>query len=286
MPAVSAVSRRNRTALTSTLVRPLPHCDETDARRRSWIFLKSYRMTPALFDVLLSFVALDLTKIHVSRETLQPGERLAITLSYLASGQDIPSVALAYQVGIETARLCIHERCEAIWGRLKDYVMKTPTKADWQCIAEGFNSRWQFRNCLGAIDGKHVAIAQPSKTLCRKCLRITAARWGDTDSHHQPAPQPCGLRGEGHNFFTLYNPHVHQFLDREDSFGNVVGGRWRHDVQHVPDNSFFAMATTQAQNYDGDAGAARRLFASYFSSTAGQVPWQWCLPGLTMKQPS
>lgn len=43
-------------------------------------FFKFYRMTPALFDVLLSFVALDLTKTHVSREPLEPGERLAITL--------------------------------------------------------------------------------------------------------------------------------------------------------------------------------------------------------------
>ncbi|KAH8035754.1 hypothetical protein HPB51_008121 [Rhipicephalus microplus] len=78
-------------------------------------------MRPALFDVLLSFVALDLTKIHVSRETLKPGERLAITLSYLASGQDIRSVALAYRVDI-TKR--IHETCEAIWEMLKDHVMK------------------------------------------------------------------------------------------------------------------------------------------------------------------
>ncbi|KAL3226121.1 hypothetical protein MRX96_004557 [Rhipicephalus microplus] len=57
-----------------------------------------------------------------------------------------------------------------------------------------------------------------------------------------------------HNFFTLYNPHAHQFLDRKDSFGNVVEGRWWHGVQHVPDNSFFAMALTRAQNYNGDAG--------------------------------
>ncbi|KAL3186462.1 hypothetical protein MRX96_027505 [Rhipicephalus microplus] len=53
-------------------------------------FFKFYRMTPALFHVLLSFVALDLTKIHVSRETLKPGERLAITLSYLVQGKISP----------------------------------------------------------------------------------------------------------------------------------------------------------------------------------------------------
>ncbi|KAL3217270.1 hypothetical protein MRX96_051036 [Rhipicephalus microplus] len=128
----------------------------------------------------------------------------------------------------------------------------------------------------------------------RRCAEnafgITAARWRILlrTINVQPSHVDFVVKAACvlHNFLTLYNPHAPQFLDREDSFGNVVGGRWRHGVQHVPDNSFFAMAPTQARNYDGDAGAARRLFASYFSSTAGQVPWQWNLPGLTKKQPS
>ncbi|KAL3188820.1 hypothetical protein MRX96_002982 [Rhipicephalus microplus] len=70
-----------------------------------------------------------------------------------------------------------------------------------------------------------------------------------------------------------------------DSFRKGVGVRWRHGVQNVPDNSFFTMAQTRARNYDVDADAARRLLAGYSSSMAGQVPWQWCLPGLTLKQP-
>ncbi|KAH8009133.1 hypothetical protein HPB51_010923 [Rhipicephalus microplus] len=305
MPAVSAVSCRNRTVLTSTLV----------------------------------LLMLLIKKRKQLREQRQP-RRWWIRLVFLARKQEIL------------------------------YHTATPTKADWQCIAEGFNSRWQFRNCLGAVDGKHVAIVCPPKSGseffnykgtfsivlmavvdsdCKYVLADVGAeshqsdggifkessfgrdvskgrldipavgtllgtstsvayafvgdeafqlhsvqkmpsyhccQVGNTNSHHQPAPQPCGLRGESHNFLTLYHPHAHQFLDREDSFGNVVAGRWRRGVQHVPDNSFFAMAPTQARNYDGDTGAARRLFASYFSSMAGQVPWQWRLPGLTMKQPS
>ncbi|KAH7965504.1 hypothetical protein HPB49_008490 [Dermacentor silvarum] len=109
-------------------------------------------------------VALYLTRCHVARDPLEPGERLAIALSYLASGQEIPSIALAYRVGIETARLCIHLSCRTLWARLKDHVMKTPTTADWAHVAEGFASRWQFPNCLGAVDGKHVAVVYPRKS--------------------------------------------------------------------------------------------------------------------------
>ncbi|XP_037558376.2 uncharacterized protein LOC119435724 isoform X1 [Dermacentor silvarum] len=123
--------------------------------------ISSSSMTPQLFDKLLSFVAEDLTRQHHIREPLEPGERLAIALSYLASGQDIKDVALAYRVGIETARVCIHVACRAIWARLKDHYMKVPSTSEWAQIADGFAAQWQFPNCLGAVDGKHVAIIAP-----------------------------------------------------------------------------------------------------------------------------
>ncbi|CAN7939825.1 unnamed protein product [Ixodes hexagonus] len=125
-------------------------------------FFKFYRMTPRLFDVLLTYVKEDLTRQHVVREPLEPGERLAITLSYLASGQDIKDVTMAYRVGIETARLCIHATCWAIWARLKHHFMKARSRLNWVQIAEGFATQWQFPNCLGAVDVKHVAITAPA----------------------------------------------------------------------------------------------------------------------------
>ncbi|XP_077551206.1 uncharacterized protein LOC144164817 [Haemaphysalis longicornis] len=105
-------------------------------------------MTPRNFDLLLSYVETDLTRQYVVRDPLEPGERLAIALSYLASGQDIKDVALAYCVGIETARMAVHDTCRAIWAHLKDKYMKIR----------------QFPNCLGAVDGNHVAITAPPKS--------------------------------------------------------------------------------------------------------------------------
>lgn len=40
-------------------------------------------------------------------------------------------------------------------------LFQVPTKADWARIAGDFSRRWQFPNCLGAVDGKHVAITCP-----------------------------------------------------------------------------------------------------------------------------
>lgn len=36
------------------------------------------------------------------------------------------------------------------------------TESEWERIAEKFNELWQFPNCIGAVDGKHVQINKPA----------------------------------------------------------------------------------------------------------------------------
>ena len=41
--------------------------------------------------------------------------------------------------------------------------LQTPnTPEKWKSVADGFKARWNFPNCLGAIDGKHIAIKAPA----------------------------------------------------------------------------------------------------------------------------
>nr|XP_055053261.1 uncharacterized protein LOC129438525 [Misgurnus anguillicaudatus] len=42
--------------------------------------------------------------------------------------------------------------------------MPVPKMEDWRAIADQFNVRWNFPNCLGAIDGKHVVLQAPANS--------------------------------------------------------------------------------------------------------------------------
>ena len=35
------------------------------------------------------------------------------------------------------------------------------TEKKWKEVAAGLTSRWNYHNCLGAVDGKHIAMKKP-----------------------------------------------------------------------------------------------------------------------------
>ena len=57
---------------------------------------------------------------------------------------------------------CFHT---AIIDEYANEVMDTPTSPDdWKLVARNFSSRWNFDHCIGAFDGKHVAITKPNNS--------------------------------------------------------------------------------------------------------------------------
>ncbi len=58
----------------------------------------------------------------------------------------------------------VGEVARAIWDSLVQEVMPVPTTEDWRSIATDFLHRWNFPNCLGSIDGKHVVIRAPDNS--------------------------------------------------------------------------------------------------------------------------
>ncbi|XP_064475602.1 uncharacterized protein LOC135389490 [Ornithodoros turicata] len=119
------------------------------------------RMSPSRFGHLLGLLKERLTKNPWGRPAIPPEQRLAITLRYLATGDSLKSLAFLFRVGFTTARRVVLETCEAIWEVLQPVYLPEPTRMTWERSTEGFAARWQFPNCVGAVDGKHVNIQAP-----------------------------------------------------------------------------------------------------------------------------
>lgn len=65
-------------------------------------------------------------------------------------------------MGVTTVASIVEETVKAIWEIFQPIHMKIPTENTFKEIAKEFFDKWNFPNCLGAIDGKHVRVKCPS----------------------------------------------------------------------------------------------------------------------------
>nr|XP_058956579.1 putative nuclease HARBI1 [Pocillopora verrucosa] len=127
------------------------------------LYFRYMCMSPESFDHLLSLVSpLILKRTTKLREPVSAAERLALTLRFLPSGNSQQSMSFSYRVGRQTVSSIIKETCRAIWQVLNEKYLRAPSLPDdWEDIAEEFMQLWNCPHCIGAIDGKHIAIECP-----------------------------------------------------------------------------------------------------------------------------
>ncbi|XP_039308911.1 protein ANTAGONIST OF LIKE HETEROCHROMATIN PROTEIN 1 [Solenopsis invicta] len=126
------------------------------------MFFKYTRMNLLIFNKLLNILRPHLQKRHW--RALPAEQRLIIMLRFLATGDQVSSIAFAHRIGESTAYKVIKETCVVTVRILSSIYLKPPKKEDWKNIAIGFWNHWNFPNCLGAIDGKHFLIKAPSNS--------------------------------------------------------------------------------------------------------------------------
>jgi hypothetical protein len=71
------------------------------------------------------------------------------------------SIATSFSLGRSTVCEIINETTKSIWEVMSPTQMKELVKEEWDEIMLEFERSWNFPNCLGAIDGKHVLIQAP-----------------------------------------------------------------------------------------------------------------------------
>lgn len=90
-----------------------------------------------------------------------------IPCRYLAHGDSIKSKAWQFRVGRSTVYKIIPETCQAICEGLQSTYLPAMNRQMWKDVADGFVNKWQFPNCLGALDGKHIRIQCPRRSGSR-----------------------------------------------------------------------------------------------------------------------
>ncbi|KAM0734487.1 Protein ANTAGONIST OF LIKE HETEROCHROMATIN PROTEIN 1 [Formica fusca] len=128
---------------------------------------KNYlQMDNSTFEYILNLIRPYIQKQDtVMRECITAEERLAATLRFLTTGRSLQD--LKFSTSISAPVLChiIPETYWAIFSALKKKFLKFPeSKEDWLHIAKEFEEKWNFINCGGALDGKHIRIVQPRNT--------------------------------------------------------------------------------------------------------------------------
>ena len=130
------------------------------------LFFKMFRLLPAQLEILLGWVAPKIIKANTRDGVISPQERLCVTLRFLASGDAYSTISASYRMGQTTVGKIIAETTNAIWDALVEngYLNPPENVIKWQQIGEVFEKRWNFPNCVGCIDGKHVCIQAPINT--------------------------------------------------------------------------------------------------------------------------
>ena len=105
---------------------------------------------------------------------------------FLASGDSQISLAWSYRLGRATVMRAIHSVFSSIVRRMMDIYLPSPDENMWREVAAGFD-KWNFPNCLGALDGKHINIVAVMEPVAPSTGRPPARPTRRRSSLHAPA---------------------------------------------------------------------------------------------------
>lgn len=123
------------------------------------------RMNYETFIEILTAIEPEISKVQVmgGHKTIKPAVRLTVALRFLATAETFSSLHFQFRMGKATISYIVPEVCKAIYKVLGPKYLSVPsTVKEWSEIATKFETQWQYPNCLGAIDGKHINIRPPT----------------------------------------------------------------------------------------------------------------------------
>ena len=241
---------------------------------------KNYlRITPDLFAEMVEKVSPTLSKATTRmRLPLPVGMKLAVTLRHLATGNSYASLSYSFRVSKGAICIFVPQVCKAIIEAYKDEVMKCPkTPEEWRMVAAGFARRWQYYNCGGSLDGKHVRILKPKhagsmffnyKKFHSIVLMAVA------DANYKFLYVDVGAEGSAGDGGTWYRSTLHDAIE-QDRCGFPDASPLPNDDTPIPfhlvADDAFAMRTWLMKPYSHHTQAHHEKIYNYRLSRARRV---------------
>lgn len=82
----------------------------------------------------------------------------------MATGDSFKTISFSYRLGHSTVYEIVTDTCKVLVEKLMTEVMPLPTENKWREIADEFWNCWNFPNCIGSLDGKHIVIQAPPRS--------------------------------------------------------------------------------------------------------------------------
>lgn len=127
------------------------------------LWYENFRVTKGTFEYILTVVKDDISrKDTIMRTAVTPNHRLALTMYYLSSTAEYRTIGNLFGVSTSFVCLCVRDVCKAIQKRLLN-VINFPKRVNLVNVIKGYQDRWGFPMCAGAIDGTHIPIIAPKE---------------------------------------------------------------------------------------------------------------------------
>ena len=125
-------------------------------------WLENFRMSECTFNYICEELKPAIERQDtVMRRAIPVRQRVGIALWRLSTNSDYRTIAHLFGVSRSTVCVIVRDVCNAIVQLLLAKYIQVPQEAQLQSIVDGFESKWGYPQCVGAIDGSHIPIVSP-----------------------------------------------------------------------------------------------------------------------------
>jgi hypothetical protein len=126
-------------------------------------FKENFRVERSTFLSLINQIGPFLEKLNTNYRTSIPvKQRIACALYTLGSSSELRTIGHLFGIDRNTAREILHEFCSVVVHLFFKRFIKFPaTPQEIQTTINGFQDKFNYPVCLGALDGTHIPIKPP-----------------------------------------------------------------------------------------------------------------------------